>query len=122
MASKPPPPKYYAPLPADLTPEEQNVIQYHRNNLDTGLYLTNPDGSPTTFKGAVMGVDNGAMLFPRYWHGVVMEPKTAFTLSRRSGIGFPVYKDDATALAREQYLHDIMKADSRAFMKQKKAK
>jgi len=30
-----------------------------------------------------------------------------------------VYKDDETALAREQFLHEIMKADSDAFMKQK---
>jgi len=105
-----------------MTPAEANVIQYHRRNLDAGTYLTNPDGSPTTFKGAVMGTDNGAMLFPTYWHGVVMEPKTAFTLARRSGIEFPEYKDAETALAREQILHKVMEADSRAFMKHKKSK
>ena len=121
MASRPPAPAYYTPLPKDLTPEELNVIQYHRNNLDAGTYLTNPDGSPTTFKGAVMGVDNGAMLFPRYRDGVILEPSTAQRLAARAG-GFPVYKDDATALAREQYLHDIMVADSNAFMKLKKPK
>ena len=122
MASKPPPPKYYTPLPEGLTPEEQNVIQYHRNNLDTGLYLTNPDGSPTTFKGAVMGTPEGAMLFPTYWHGAVMEPKTAFRMASRSGIGFPIYKDSDTALAREQLLHRVMEADSRAFIKGRKHK
>jgi len=97
------------------------VIQYHRRNLDNNTFLTNPDGSPTTFKGAVMGVDGGAMLFPLYRDGVILEPRTAQRLAARAG-GFPVYKDDATALAREQYLHDIMAADSRAFMKQKKTK
>jgi len=30
-----------------------------------------------------------------------------------------VYKDDKTALAREQFLHEVMKADSDAYMKQK---
>jgi hypothetical protein len=121
MASRPPAPAYYTPLPEDLTPEELNVIQYHRRNLDAGTYLTNPDGSPTTFKGAVMGVDNGAMLFPRYRDGVILEPSTAQRLAARAG-GFPVYKDDATALAREQYLHNVMEADSKAFMKLKKRK
>ena len=121
MASKPNP-DYYTPLPADLTPEEQNVIQYHRNNLDTGLYQTNPDGSPTTFKGAVMGTPEGAMLFPTYWHGSVMEPRTEFRMAARSGIGFPTYKDDATALAREQVLHKVMEEDSKIFMKLRKKK
>ena len=97
-----------------------NVIQYHRNNLDTGLFLRNPDGSPTTFKGAVMGTPEGAMLFPTYWHGAVMEPRTAFRMARRSGIGFPVYKDDAIAMAREQLLHKVMEADSKAFAKAKR--
>ena len=118
MASKPPP-AYYTPLPADLTPEEQNVIQYHRTNLDNNTFITEPDGSPTTFRGAVMGVDNGSMLFPLYRDGVVLEPSTAQRLAVRSGVKFPVYKDDETALAREQFLHEFMKADSDAYMKQK---
>jgi len=96
-----------------------NVIQYHRDNLDNNTFITEPDGSPTTFRGAVMGVDNGAMLFPRYRDGVILEPSTAQRLAARSGIKFPVYKDDKTALAREQFLHEVMKADSDAYMKQK---
>ena len=120
MASRPLP-NYYTPLPADLTPEEMNVIQYHRRNLDNNTFLTNPNGSPTTFKGAVMDVDNGAMLFPLYRDNVILEPHTAQRLAARAG-GFPIYKDSATALAREQVLHKIMEADSRAFMKRKKPK
>jgi len=96
-----------------------NVIQYHRRNLDNNTFLTNPDGSPTTFKGAVMGVDNGAMLFPTYWDGVVLEPRTAQRLAARAG-GFPVYKDADTALAREALIHKVMEADSRAFMSSRK--
>jgi hypothetical protein len=119
MASRPPSPAYYTPLPKDLTPEELNVIQYHRNNLDNNTFITEPDGRPTTFRGAVMGVDNGSMLFPRYRDGVVLEPSTAQRLAVRSGTKFPVYKDDETALAREQFLHEVMKADSDAYMKQK---
>lgn len=119
MASRPPPPVYYTPLPKDLTPEELNVIQYHRDNLDNNTFITEPDGRPTTFRGAVMGVDSGSMLFPRYRDGVILEPRTAQRLAARSTTKFPVYKDDETALAREQFLHEIMKADSDAFMKQK---
>ena len=79
--------------------------------------MTNPDGSPTTFRGAVMGVNGGAMLFPLYRDGVILEPSTAQRLAVRSGIRFPVYADVDTALARERALHKIMEEDSRAFMK-----
>lgn len=112
-------PPYYTPLPEDLTPEEQNVIQYHRDNLDNNTFITDPDGRPTTFMGAVMGVDNGTMLFPRYRNGVVLEPSTAQRLAVRSGVKFPVYKDVETALAREAFLHAIMKTDSDSFKQQK---
>jgi hypothetical protein len=81
--------------------------------------MTNPDGSPTTFKGMTMGDNGDVRVLPRYWHGAILEPKTAYRMAERSGIKFPSYPDVDTALAREQYMHEVMKADSDAFMKQK---
>ena len=121
MASRPQP-NYYTPLPKGLTPEEMNVIQYHRNNLDTGMYQTNPDGSPTTFYGMTMGDPGDVRILPRYWHGTVMEPKTAYRMAERSGIKFPSYPDADTALAREQLLHGVMEADSQMYAKTTKKK
>lgn len=121
MASKPTP-SYYTPLPTDLTPEELNAIQYHRDRLDTGTYMTNQDGSPTTFFGARMGTPEGVMYFPTYWSGVKMEPRTALRMASRSGIKFPVYPNDEIAAAREAIIHGVMEADSRAFAKAKRRK
>lgn len=120
MASKPQP-NYYSPLPKDLTPEEMNAIQYHRDNLDRGTFLLNPDGSPTTFWGTRMSTPEGVMYFPGYWHGAKMEPRTAFRLAQQSGIRFPVYPDDATAAAREEKIHKVMEADSRLFARMNRA-
>lgn len=119
MASKPLP-SYYTPLPEDLTPEEMNAIQYHRDNLDRGTFLTNENGSPTTFFGARMGTPEGVMYFPTYWQGAKLEPRTAFRMAARSGIKFPVYPNDEIAAAREAIIHGVMDADSQAFARAKK--
>ena len=121
MASRPQP-SYYTPLPKGLTPEEMNVIQYHRNNLDTGQYATEENGDLTTFRGMTMGDPGDVRILPRYWHGAVLEPKTAYRMAGRSGIKFPSYPDADTALAREQFLHDVMKADTQAYTKTTKKK
>ena len=105
-----------------LTPEEQEVLNYHRRNLATGMYQTNSDGSLTTFKGAVFDTPTGATLVPTYWHGQVREPHEGYRMAIKSGIKFPQYKSREEALAREQAIHDIMAADIQAYQAQRKAK
>lgn len=96
---------------AALTPEEQAVLDYHRNNLWTGNALRNPDGSLTTFKGAVVGVDGGHMLLPTYWHNQVRDIPQAMRFAVKSGVNFPVYPTAQEALAAEKRLHDVMEQD-----------
>jgi len=108
-------PSYYTPLPKDLTPEELAAIQYHRNNLDRGTFLTQPNKDLTTFFGARMGTPSGVMYFPTYWHGAMLEPRTAFREAMRSGIKFPTYANDELAAAAEEKLHNVMAADTAAF-------
>ena len=108
------------PKPLVLTPEEQEVLDYHRRNLATGMYLKNADGSITTFKGAVFDTPTGATLVPTYWHGQVREPHEGYRMAVKSGIPFPQYKTREEALAREQMIHKLMEQDIQAF--QKKAK
>jgi len=115
---------YHTPLPDDITPEEMEVIQYHRNNIDTGSGQRNDDGSETTFYGSVVTLDTGtpderAMIIPTYWHGKRRSIDEAMEFVRKSGIPFPTYPDEATALAREKTLHDVMDADGAALRKTK---
>lgn len=98
------------------TPQEENALNYHRRNLKNKTYLQNPDGSLTTFYGAVMDTDDGAILIPTYWKGRIREPDEAAKLAQQSGINFPRYKDTAQALAAERALHDIMERETDEYM------
>ena len=98
-------------MPAN--PDEQSVIDYHRQNLLGGTGMKNPDGSITTFYGAIAGDnDTGYTLFPRYWHGQIREVPDAVRFAIRSGIKFPRYKTLQEAEAAEQRLHSIMDSDT----------
>ena len=108
MASKP---------PLSLTPEEQEVLDYHRRNLATGMYQRNSDGSLTTFKGAVVGLPGGETIIPTYWYGQERDIPTAVRFALRSGIKFPAYKTADEALSRERAIHALMEADIDAFQK-----
>ena len=107
-------------MPMDLTPEEQEILNYHRRNLQTGIFQKNADGTLTTFKGAVVGLPNGQTIIPTFWYGQERDVPTAVRFAMRSGIKFPSYKTPEEALAREQAIHKIMEADIDAFQKSRK--
>lgn len=111
-----PTPSYYTKLPKGLTAEELAAVQYHRDNLDRGTFLTQPDNDLTTFYGARMGTPEGVMYFPTYRNGVVLEPRTAFREAARSGVKFPTYANEDLARAAETKLHGVMAADTAAFL------
>ena len=100
-----------------LSPEELNVLAYHRGNLKPGKYLKQDNGDITTFMGARSGIDEGVMNYPRYWNGEILSPQDAMMMVRDSGIKFPTYKDDVEAASREKVMHDIMNSDVAAFKK-----
>ncbi|MGV0954692.1 MAG: hypothetical protein ACOYBR_10300 [Fluviibacter sp.] len=107
-------------MPDKLTPEEQEVLNYHRRNLQTGIYQKNADGSLTTFKGAVVGLPGGETIIPTYWYGQERDVPTAVRFMQRSGIKFPSYSSVDQALARERELHSMMEQDTSEFMKARK--
>ena len=106
-------------MPTQLTPEEQEVLDYHRRNLATGMYQKNADGSLTTFKGAVVGLPQGETLIPTYWYGQERDIPTAVRFATRSGIKFPSYKTPEEALTREKTIHSMMERDISDYMKKK---
>lgn len=99
------------------SPQEQEVLDYHRRNLDTGLFFRQPNGQLTTFKGAVVGTPKGETIIPLYWHGKEQDVGTAARLAEQSGIPFPAYSSVAEALRRERMLHDIMTRETAAYQK-----
>jgi hypothetical protein len=100
-----------------LSPAEQAALDYHRTNLALGQGMKNADGSMTTFKGAVVGVDrNRHMILPTYWHGQVRSIPEAMRFAIRSGIPFPTYGSAEEALQAEQRIHKIMEQDMIDYM------
>jgi len=73
--------------------------------------MKNADGSITTFKGTIIGLDDGYAILPTYWHGQVREVPDAVRFAMRSGVKFPRYKTIEEAEAAEQRLHKIMESD-----------
>ena len=98
------------------TPSEMNALNYHRRNLQGKTYLQNPDGSLTTFYGAIVGPDNNQYrLIPTYWGGAIRDVPTAMRFAMRSGIDFPTYKSLSEAEDAEKRLHEIMAKDTEAY-------
>ena len=98
------------------TPSEMNALNYHRRNLEGKTYLQNPDGSLTTFYGAIVGPDNNQYrLIPTYWGGAIRDVPTAMRFAMRSGIDFPTYKSLSEAEDAEKRLHEIMAQDTQAY-------
>ena len=104
--------KTYVPRPS-----EQPVLDYHRQHLQQGTFLRNPDGSLTTFYGTIVGNDKlGYQIIPTYWHGDIREVPDAVTFAEKSGIQFPKYKTLSQAEAAERALHTLMEEDTAKFM------
>lgn len=99
------------------TPEEQNIIDYTRQHYANGTYMRNPDGSITSFKGIIVGGEDGepASIIPSYWDGRVVDAHTAMRNARayvqKTGKHFPSYPSIAEAEAAEQRIHKTMSAD-----------
>ena len=100
---------------------EAAVLAYHRNNLFGGRALLNPDGSATTFRGAIVETpDGGQALIQTYWNGALRDIPDAVRLAIKSGLSFPVYDTQEDAAAAEARLHKMMEDDMRMYERQRK--
>ena len=99
-----------------MTPEELNALQYHRNNLNLGAFLQHPTGEKTTFMGAIVEAPGGKqMLIPTYWGGAIRPVPDAMRMAIKSGIKFPTYDTVEEAEAREKYIHSLMEQDVKKY-------
>jgi hypothetical protein len=105
---------------SQFSPEEQEALNYHRQNLIGGTGLRHEDGSMTTFMGTVVDTDKGSMVLPTYWGSAVRSVPDAMRFAIKSGIKFPTYPTTEDALAAEKRMHDIMEQDTMMFRKGKK--
>ena len=97
---------------ATLSDAEQRALDYSRQKYRDGSFRRNPDGSITSFMGAIVGdeSDGGYRVVPTYWDGEVVSPDEG---DRRSaGRGFPVFNTLREAEDSEQRVHQYMDRDA----------
>lgn len=105
-----------APRYEDLSPQEREVIDYTRRNMDTGMVQHNRDGSITSFKGAVEDFpDNTIRYFPTFWNGRELPLDAARDRAVRSGIDWPQYPSYDAGLQREGQIHKLMEQEADAY-------
>lgn len=104
----------FKPVPDGFTPQEQALIQYHRDNLSRGTELKDEQGTTTVLITGMQGPDGREYLVPGFFDGKRQSP--AAIAERVGKIGwdrFPSYAtlDDAEQATKR--LHDLIEEDSR---------
>lgn len=117
LAPSPPTPQL---TEAQLSPGQMVGLQRSRDVMNSGKGMINPDGSVTSFMGAISDAPGGGyMNYPTYWNGQVMSPRNAQGLAldyeANTGKQFARYPTVQAAEAGEQAVHRIMEEDARKY-------
>lgn len=106
---------------ASLSPGQMVGLQRSRDVMNSGKGTVNPDGSYTSFMGAISDAPGGGYVnYPTYWNGQVMTPKNALGVAldyeAQTGKQFARYPTVRDAEAGEQAVHQIMGRDAQKYM------
>jgi hypothetical protein len=99
-----------------LTPQEKNIVQYHRDNVTFNNVGTGPEGEPVTVYSTGVTMDSGpykgkAVTVPGYIQGKQYEDPDLIRDYWRSDINkgkYPVYDTPKQADKRAKEIHEIM--------------
>lgn len=106
---------------AQLSPGQTVGLQRSRDVMNSGKGTVNPDGSFTSFMGAISDAPGGGyMNFPTYWNGQVMSPHNAQGLAldyeNQTGKQFARYPTVRDAESGEQSVHRFMNRDATDYL------
>lgn len=106
---------------AQLSPGQMVGLQRSRDVMNSGKGTVNPDGSFTSFMGAISDAPGGGyMNYPTYWNGQVMSPRNAQGIAldyeNQTGKQFARYPTVQAAETGEQAVHKIMSRDATDFL------
>ena len=99
-----------------LTPQEQNLVDYHRNNIKMNNVGTGPEGEPVTVYSTGVTMDSGpykgkSVTVPGYIAGKQYEDPDLIRDYWRSDINkgkYPIYDTAEKADKRAKEIHSIM--------------
>ena len=103
-------------MPKKLTPQEQNIVQYHRDNIHFNNVGEGPEGEPVTVYSTGVTMDSGphkgkSVTVPGYIQGKQYEDADLIRDYWRSDINkgkYPVYNTSKEADKRAKEIHQIM--------------
>lgn len=102
----------YTPIPEDFSPEESNLINYHRNTLDSGTELADDEGTTTIYMTGVQGPDGREYIIPGYFDGKRQDPEIAAVRAMLVGWDkYPSYASVDEAEKATQRLHQFIELD-----------
>jgi hypothetical protein len=103
-------------MPKNLTPQEQNLVQYHRDNIRFNNVGKGPEGEPVTVYSTGVTMDSGphkgkSVTVPGYIQGKQYEDPDLIRDYWRSDINkgkYPIYDTPEQADKRAKEIHQIM--------------
>ena len=116
-------------MPKKLTPQEQNIVQYHRDNIHFNNVGEGPEGEPVTVYSTGVTMDSGphkgkSVTVPGYIQGKQYEDPDLIRDYWRSDINkgkYPVYDTPEQGNKRAEEIHQIMDDEVGAAKKAGKA-
>ena len=116
-------------MPKNLTPQEKNIVQYHRDNITFNNVGKGPEGEPVTVYSTGVTMDSGpykgkSVTVPGYIQGKQYEDADLIRDYWRSDINkgkYPIYDTPEQADKRAKEIHEIMDNEVMAAEKAGKA-
>jgi len=116
-------------MPKNLTPQEKNIVQYHRDNIAFNNVGKGPEGEPVTVYSTGVTMDSGpykgkSVTVPGYIQGKQYEDADLIRDYWRSDINkgkYPIYDTPEQADKRAKEIHEIMDNEVMAAEKAGKA-
>ena len=103
-------------IESTLTPEEMEIVYYHRNTIASGKVGKDPEGRPVTVYYNTIQVPAGPykgkfVTVPGYFDGSIHDDEESLWKRWRQEISsgmWPTYNDSETADSRAKHIHGIM--------------
>ena len=112
----------------NLTPQEQNLVDYHRNNIKFNNVGRSNSGDPVTVYSTGVDIDSGPYkgkiaTVPGYVNGKIIDPDTAKEYwNKEINQGkWPIYDSSEQENKRAEEIHSIMENESEDAMNAGKA-
>lgn len=106
----------FASVPTTLSPQERNLIAYHRKNLIDGTFLDDEQGLTTVYITGVNGPDGRIYNVPGFADNRRLTPEEALDRAKRVGLNkYPSYATIEEADAAAERVHSVIENDADTF-------